>query len=87
MKHNIESLCARIIVLENIIHSLLSSYPTKSPPVSKLFHKSFESHVKTYFIFKHHFIPTKKDIHSEIVSLWLNLSTEQQSHWIYSLSS
>ena len=93
MAHNIDSLCARIIVLENIIQSLLSSktHIKTSSKRSSGFHAfatSFRPHIRSALLYKHfliyanyNFIPSAKDIHQEIALAWASLTPLEKSHW------
>ena len=95
MVHSIDSLCARIIVLENIIQSLLSSkthIQSSSCKRSSGFHafaRSFRPHIRSSLLYKHfliyanyNFIPSTKDINREIALAWASLSSLEKSHWI-----
>jgi hypothetical protein len=94
MAHNIDSLCARIIVLENIIQSLLSSKThiiSSSHKRSSGFHafaRSFRPHIRSALLYKHfliysnyHFIPSAKDINHEIALAWASLTPLEKYHW------
>ena len=85
MSHTIDSLCARIIILEKHILSL-QKYTSNHTPVSKEFYKSFKSHITSYIIFRLSYKPTPHDVKLEIKTLWNQLSKEEQSHWIKSTS-
>jgi hypothetical protein len=82
MTHTIDSLCARIIILENRILSLRKyTSCSKETPVNKDFTNAFKHHIASHFIYKMKCKPTPQLIHSEIKTLWNQLSKEEQSHW------
>jgi len=94
MAHNIDSLYARIIVLENHIQSLLSSKThiiSSSSKRSSGFHafaRSFRPHIRSALLYKYfliyanyNFIPSAKDINQEIALAWASLTPLEKYHW------
>ena len=90
MAHTIDSLCARIIILENHIQSLLSSnIHIKRSSGYHLFARTFRPHIRSSLLYKYfllynnyNFIPSNKIINQEIALTWASLSPLEKFHWI-----
>ena len=94
MVHTIDSLLARIQLLESHIQSLLYAYYLRTnsipPHAFKNFSKLFRHHVRSsishqFFITtgNPHFIPNNNYIMKELASLWSLLSLPEKLHWLH----
>jgi hypothetical protein len=86
MVHSVDTLIARIHILEIRIQSLLAlNTPHKALHKNgfRLFAQSIRSHIRSQLFHTLHTHPTNTDIIKEISAIWNHISTEEKSHWLH----